>query len=161
MNPQLLLPTLVSTLHNLFTAVWIGGMAVLAFAFLPALKKSSLDGNTRLVIAMAAQKRLRVLVLISMAGLSITGMLLTRRSPAGGLFQFSTPYAAALSVKHLLMIVMVLTAAARTMVNKKLFQQPSPAAEKASAALLLLNIAVGAAVLFLSSLLAVQSALLG
>lgn len=161
MNPQLLLPTLISTLHNLFTAIWIGGMIVLAFTFLPALKKSSLDGKTRMPIALAAQKRLRMLAIISMVGLAITGMLLTRRGPAGGLFQFDTPYGTALSVKHILMILMVLTAVARTGINRKLAAKPAPQTEKASAALLLLNILFGVAVLFLSSLLAVQSGMMG
>ena len=161
MNPQLLLPTLISTLHNLFTAIWIGGMIMLAFAFLPALKKSALDGKTRMPVSMAAQKRLRMLAIISMVGLAITGLLMTKRSPAGGLFQFGTPYATALSVKHILMILMVLTAAARTLVNKKLAANPAPRTEKASAALLLLNIVFGVVVLFLSSLLALQSGMLG
>lgn len=162
MNPQLLLPTLISTLHNLFTAIWIGGMVVLAFAFLPALKKSTLDGKTRLPIAMAAQKRLRMLAMISMLGLAITGMLLTKRSPAaGGLFQFGTPYGTALAIKHILMVLMVLVAAARTLVNKKLAANPAPHTEKASAALLLLNIVMGVAVLFLSSMLALQTGMMG
>jgi putative copper export protein len=43
MNPQRLISALVSILHNLFPAIWIGGLVVLAFAFLPALKKSGLD----------------------------------------------------------------------------------------------------------------------
>lgn len=161
MNPQLLLPTVISTLHNLFTAIWIGGMIVLAFAFLPALKKSTLDGKTRLAIAISAQKRLRMLAIFSMIGLAITGMLLTKRSPAGGLFAFDTSYAAALSIKHLLMILMILTAVARTVVNRKLLQKPSSTTEKVSAVLLLLNIVFGIAVLLLSALISVQSSMPG
>ncbi len=45
MNPQLIMGTIVSFLHDLFTAVWIGGMFILLFVTLPGLKKSGLDAN--------------------------------------------------------------------------------------------------------------------
>jgi hypothetical protein len=51
------------------------------------------------------------------------------------------------------MVAMVLTAAARTVVNRRLAKAPAPQTEKTSAALLLLNIGFGVAVLFLSALL--------
>jgi putative copper export protein len=155
MNPQQLIPTIIATLHNLFTAAWIGGMLVLAFAVLPALRTTVEKGKDRLPIATAIQKRLRFLTLISIVGLAVTGLLMTKRGPAGGgLFQFGTPYDSSLAIKHILMILMVLTAAARSVVNQKLVKTPSPKTEKISAALLLLNILFGIAVLFLSALLA-------
>ena len=162
MNPQLLIPTVVTTLHNLFTAIWVGGMIVLALAVLPALRKTTTDGKLRLPIAMAVQKRLRILAIISMAGLALTGMILTKRSPAAGaLFQFGTPYASSLAIKHILMILMILTAVLRSAVNQQLIKAPAPKIENRSTVLLLLNIIFGIGVLFFSALLAVLPAAIG
>jgi putative copper export protein len=155
MNPQIILPVILSTLHNLFTAVWIGGMIALAFASLPALKQTITDGKTRKQTSRVLQKRLQTLAIISMVGLAATGMLMTRLSPAvSGLFNFGSPYANALSIKHLLMILMVAVAITRSTVNARLMEQPAQSLEKASFLLLIVNIGFGVTVLALSSFLA-------
>lgn len=162
MNPQIILPTVISTLHDIFTAVWIGGMIVLAWAILPALRKMIPDSKERRPIAMAIQKRLRIIVIISMAGLWITGMMITKNAPmASGLFKFGTPYTNVLSIKHILMFLMVFCAVGRTIVMKKLVQNPSDKLAKASAIILFVNLAFGVAVVFLSALLATFSWALG
>ncbi|MBN2048464.1 MAG: hypothetical protein JW750_11525 [Anaerolineaceae bacterium] len=155
MNPQILVPSLIAALHNLFTAAWIGGMIALTLAVLPGLNQSSPDPKSTLAAAGAVQKRMRFIAFVSIIGLAITGMLLTKRSPlAAGLFQFGTPYGNLLAVKHILMILMVLTAIVRTVFQRKQGKSSSPKSARLSMGLLLLNIVFGLGTLFLSSLLA-------
>lgn len=162
MNPQLFVPAIISTLHDLFTAIWIGGMIVLAWAILPGLRKAIQTVKTRRPIAMAIQKRLRMIVMVSMVGLWVTGMMMTMKNPlAGGLFKFGTAYTNVLSIKHILMFLMVFCAIGRTIVLRKLEGKASNELEKASAIILFVNIALGVAVLFLSSLLAAISGMPG
>jgi putative copper export protein len=39
MNMQIVLPVLVTFLHDLFTAIWIGGLIVLGVTVLPVIRK--------------------------------------------------------------------------------------------------------------------------
>lgn len=160
MNPQIILPVIIATLHNLFTAIWIGGMITLAFVNLPALKQTITDTKARKQTSHVLQKRLQTLAIISMVGLAVTGILMTRlSSEVTGLFTFGSPYANALSIKHLLMILMLAVAFARSMVNNRLFKQPAKKLEKTSFVLLIVNIGLGIAVLALSSFLATAGTL--
>lgn len=71
---------LVTFLHNLFTAIWIGGLMVAALSFLPALKET-LDEAPKIQRVMTAfQRRQSLWVYISIVGLIVTGVLMTNRS---------------------------------------------------------------------------------
>ena len=174
MQGNLVGPTVISFLHELFTAVWIGGLIVTGVAVVPAVKErfGASPQTNRLMLAI--QGRLRVLVYISIAGLIITGMLMSRRSPQfQGLFSWSNSYSVFLALKHLLVIVMVAVALFRSLVLGK---APAPPAEESepvsngvgresgplptggasrrmrlSALLLMVNILLGVAVLLLSA----------
>ena len=64
MSMQIVLPVLVRFLHDLFTAVWIGGLITVGAVVLPAMKK---QGNKEL--AKNIQKRLNKIVIVSIVGL--------------------------------------------------------------------------------------------
>lgn len=99
----------------------------------------------------AVFRRLAVLAKVSIVGLIVTGLLLSRRAPQWqGLFSTGNTYSAVLAAKHGLVILMVGIAAARASLlsaNKPL----SPGRNRLLAALLLANIVLGVAVLALSA----------
>ena len=151
--PQPIMMSVVRFLHNLFTAFWIGGILTLAIVILPGIRKHPKISEP-MVVADVIQERLSVVVLVSMAGLAITGFLLGRSSKSfTGLFGFGTPYMTALSIKHGLMILMVVLAFVRRWLNKRIKTEATAALQKASGAVLILNALFGVAVLFLSSMI--------
>jgi len=81
---------LVKGLHDLATAIWIGGLIRLSFVVLPTFR-SRLKNNKELgQLLMDIQKRLPLLVSISIPILVITGILESWHSPAfQGFFSFS------------------------------------------------------------------------
>lgn len=140
-------------LHNLFTALWIGGLLTMVLAVLPGIRKNEkiCGGKTWLIIE-GIQARLQPIAWVSMAGLAITGILLGRSSKEfTGLFNFGTPYMTAISVKHILIILMVVLAFVRLSINKRIQAEQKPELQKASFGVLLLNAVLGVVVLFLSS----------
>jgi putative copper export protein len=83
---------------------------------------------------------------------AINGILLGRSSKEfTGLFNFGTPYMTAISVKHILIILMVVLAFVRLSINKRIQAEQKPELQKASFGVLLLNAVLGVVVLFLSS----------
>ncbi len=153
---------LVTFFHDLFTAVWIGGLVVLATAVMPATLKALGRGTEAKRVLQAIQTRLSRWVYVSIVGLAVTGILLARRSgAAGGLFQFATPYQVALSIKHLLYLLMIALALVRSLYLAR--PEPTPRSkkppemtprERLSGAVLMLNLALGILVLMLSAYLA-------
>lgn len=66
MQGNVLMFTFVTFLHDLFTAVWIGGLIATGAVVLPAAKKLFGMGPQTWRLMQAVQRRLRVLVYISM-----------------------------------------------------------------------------------------------
>jgi len=142
---------IVTFLHDLFTAVWIGGLITLAITVLPSARQVLGKGPQMKQLMDAIQKRMRILVYISMVGLVLTGMLLSNRSPAfTGLFHLGTPYSTVLALKHVLVLAMIAIALVRSLALGRRGEPSTPSREKLSMALLLLNLALGVAVLLLS-----------
>ena len=79
---KLIVFTVVTFLHNLFTAVWIEGLVVTGIAALPAVRKLFGMSPQTQVFIQALQRRLWVLVYISIVVLIVTGALMTRRNPS-------------------------------------------------------------------------------
>mgnify|MGYP000848155882 CR=1 FL=1 len=153
MQPNPMIMNLVRFLHNLFTAVWMGGLFSMALVILPGLRGSLPMESAKLAMA-ALGKRLKPLALASMAGLAVTGLLLGRSSKNfTGLLSFASPYSTALSVKHILMGIMVVLAFIRLGMVKKLETQNDPKRMRASGMVVMVNAIIGAAVLFLSSMI--------
>jgi putative copper export protein len=138
-------------LHDLASAAWIGGLLALGIVVLPAVKKVLGKGPQTKQLMKAIQKRLSVLVYISIVILIVTGLQQAKHvGEFQGLFSFQNTFSTVLSVKHILVLAMVGIALYRSLV---LDQNPSPQNqfnEKLSASLLLVNMVLGVAVLLLS-----------
>ncbi len=155
MEGNLAAVTLVTFFHNLFTAVWIGGMISLGLAALPAARSALGKSLQARALIGALQKRQSLLAYLSMAGLALTGVLLARRADQfAGLLTFSGTYSTVLSLKHLLTAAMVAIALYRSLGLGRKAGALSPTQEKLNAGLLIANIALGIGVLLLSALLA-------
>ncbi|MGY5861201.1 MAG: hypothetical protein RTU09_02330 [Candidatus Thorarchaeota archaeon] len=151
---ELLLLGLVSFLHDLFTAMWIGGMIVLGFVILPTIKKTMGLGPETKKLTEAIRNQLSKLTYLSMIGLLITGILLSRSSPLYlGPLSIGNEYSAWLAIKHIMIALMVLISIFRSLVVPKR-TMPEPKKMKLNALLLILNIVLGVGVLLLSGFIA-------
>ena len=150
MPKQIVFPIVVF-LHDLFTAIWIGGLITLGVTVLPAAQKTLGMGPQAKKLLDTIQKRLSVLVYICIVGLALTGLLMANRSAAfQGLFSFANTYSALLSVKHILVIVMVVVALTRSLFLGRQEGASAQKQQKLKAGLLYLNIVLGVVVLLLS-----------
>ena len=142
-------------LHDLFTAVWMGGLLVTVIATIPAMKEVLSPGPVTKKVMAAFQTRQRVWVYISMAGLVVTGLLLGRQSGQfAGLFSFSNPYSIVLSIKHILVILMIGLTLYRSIVLNPNRKGMTPAKEKWNFKILVINAGLAVGVLMLSALTA-------
>lgn len=140
---------IVTFLHDLFTAIWIGGLIVLGVTVFPSMKEVLGSNPQTKKLAATIQKRQSVLVYVSIVGLIVTGILMARRDPSFlGLFQVGNNYAMALTVKHVLVLAMIVIALLRSLVLSR--SPVTPSREKLNGRLLLANIVLGVAVLLAS-----------
>lgn len=150
--PKTVVFGLIRSIHDLLTAVWIGGMVATALALLPALKGKFINENQRAEIMVRYQKVMSVAAIVSFAGLWITGVLLGRQSgQAGALLNFSTQPATLLSIKHILVLVMIVLALVRRFGLGRRIATFTPKDRKAYALILVVNAVIGVAVIFLSA----------
>ena len=148
--PKTAVFAIVTFLHDLFTAVWIGGLITLGLTVLPAARQVLGKGPQMKELLAAIQKRLSVLVYVSIVGLILTGVLQAQRNPAfEGLFAFGNAYSTALSLKHIVVVVMVGVALFRSLVLGRRERQ-TPSQERLSMGLLLANLVLGILVLLLT-----------
>jgi putative copper export protein len=144
---------LIKALHDLFTALWIGGLLTTAISFMPAFKKYGGKSAPAMDLLKEYQRRLSTVALVSVVGLWITGLFLGRQSAAyGGFLNFSTAYGMFVSIKHLIVFVMILIAVIRRFVLGEKLGHFNPKQQKAYAGMLLANTVFGLAVLILSGL---------
>ena len=107
--------TTVLFFHDLFTVAWIGGMIALGLGMVPALRRAFGIGPQAQRMVSAFQNRFRWFTYICIVGLAVTGVLLARRSPEfQSFFAWGDTYSVLLSLKHILVIVMVLIVIARS-----------------------------------------------
>jgi putative copper export protein len=155
--PKPLIFGTIRALHDLFTAFWIGGLLTTAIAFMPAMKRGGEKPGTSKTILKAYHHHLRVIAIVSMIGLWITGLLLSRQSSAhAGFLNFSDTYNVLLSVKHMLVFVMVGIGLFRGFILGRKIEQFTAKDKKVYAVLLLINAILGVAVVFLSGISAVM-----
>ena len=146
---------MVTFLHDLFTAAWIGGLITLGLTVMPSVKKILGKGPETKKLMDAIQKRHSVLVYLSMIGLVLTGLLQANRTSAFlGLFSLGNTYSAVLAAKHILVLAMIAIALYRSLALGK---TSTPAQEKLKATLLILNIVFGVGILLLSGFTAALS----
>jgi len=148
MDPKLIVFAIITFLHDLFTAVWVGGLITLGLTVLPSAKKVLGKGPEMKKLMDAIQKRLSVLVYVSIVGLLLTGLLQANRAQDfQGLFSFANTYSIFLSLKHVLVLAMIAITLYRSLVLGRRTGPSTPAQEKLSVKLLLLNMVLGVAVL--------------
>ncbi len=179
MEPKMIVFTMMTFLHDLFTAVWVGGLMATALAVFPTVRKQLGRGPKRKQFMTGFQKKLRIPVYISIGGLIITGILMSRQSSMfQGYFHWDNRYSTVLSLKHVLVLLMIAATVVRSlalggppaMPGEKPGNPAIPRAssrdshafapsakERISMALLLVNVALGIGVLFLSALSSVIS----
>ena len=146
---------MVTFLHDLFTAAWIGGLITLGLTVMPSVKKILGKGPETKKLMDAIQKRHSILVYVSMIGLVLTGLLQANRTSAFlGLFSFGNTYSAVLAAKHILVLAMIAIALYRSLALGK---TSTPAQEKLKATLLILNIIFGVGILLLSGFITALS----
>ena len=151
--PKYLIFGVIKSLHDVFTAIWIGGMLTTLLALMPAYKPLTEEKSAGKALLIRYQKKLRVFALVGIIGLWITGIFLGRQSQAyGGFIQFSTPYETLISIKHLLIFLMVIIAIYRGFGMGSKIEHFSPKQMKVYGVLLMINSVLGVIVLFLSGI---------
>ena len=151
--------TLVTFLHDLFTAVWIGGLFAIGLTILPAARQTIGQGPQMKQLMDQIQKRQSVLVYISIVGLLVTGVIQARQAASfQGLFHVGNAYSAALTVKHILVLAMIIIALYRSLLLGRKGKAPTPTQEKLKIRLLFVNVVLGIAILLVSAYTAVLAA---
>jgi len=151
--PKQIVFGIVRGLHDLFTVMWIGGLLTTALSFMPVFKKFREKINGLVDLLDAYQKKLANFLLISIAGLWITGLLLSKQSPAySGFMNFSSTPNALLSIKHIFIIIMIIIALYRRFVLGRKLKSFSENQQKTYGILLMVNALLGVVVLFLSGI---------
>ncbi len=155
MQPQMIVFGLINALHDLFTVIWIGGLYVTALAVMPAFKTTLKPLDKENTFLTNYQKKLSTLVFISIIGLWVTGVLLSRRSDQfAGFLDFGSQYAVFISFKHILTILMIAIAIMRRFAVGRDLSKITPQGMKFYIGLLMTNLVLGTAVLVLSGLAA-------
>ncbi len=153
---NLIIPSVVRSLHNFFTSIWIGGMLVMVITFLPTIRKEIKDGGLQGAVIDKVMSQHSKWVYIGIVVLAGTGMLMARMSgQTSGLFNFNNPYATILSIKHILVILITVIAIIRSVVFKNAASGKDKSKKKLSMALLMVNALLGTVILVLSSIITV------
>lgn len=146
---------LISFFHNVFSVIWMGGIIVTVIAYLPAVKETHCESPQVKKVMIAFQNRQRIWVYISMAGLILTGLLMSNRNPQfQGIFHFGNPYSSILSFKHFLVIGMIGITLYRSLILRKPPANAPAQKERLNFLLLRTNAILAVLVLLLSALAA-------
>ncbi len=153
---------MINFLHDFFTALWIGGLAFTVLILMPVVKKYFEEVREGEQFLNKTQKRLKIIVYISMVGLAVTGILMSRQALTkhifDGPFSFTNTYSTLLSVKHILTILMVAIGLTRSQILDRL-KTESMALMKSRKILIVVNLVLGVAVLVLSGMGAAYGAI--
>lgn len=153
---NLIIPSVVRSLHNFFTSIWIGGMLVMVITFLPTIRKEIKDGGLQGAVIDEVMNHHSKWVYIGIVVLAGTGMLMARLSgQPSGLFNFNSPYTTILSIKHILVILITVIAIVRSVAFKNAASGKDKSKKKLSMALLMVNAFLGTVILVLSSIITV------
>jgi len=116
-----ILIAILNFFHLLAAVVWIGGMLYATLVLMPAME--AIDPPQRGRLMGAVGQRFIPLVWISIAVLLVTGFL---KTPAGMLFSLASIYGILLTVKHLVVLLMVINAALITFVLSPKMEKLAP-----------------------------------
>lgn len=153
---DLLIQTLVRSLHNIFTSIWIGGMLFMILTFLPVIRTEIADKYIQGEVITEVLIRQSRWVYVGILILAGTGLLMTRLSgKKNGFLDFDNPYAIVLSIKHIFMIIISLIAVIRSTIFREVALSRNRTKKKISMALLIINSLLGIVIIILSSFNAV------
>ena len=146
MPAQLYVNTIVSFIHDLLTAVWIGGLFMMTLTLMPAARKALGKGPEMLNLMEKVKEHHRRFIYVAIPGLLATGLFLGKSNPIPkGLFSFTNPYDSAMTIKLILLVAMTVIALMRSR------RTPKPGeGEKSAAMLMIANLILGLIVLLLS-----------
>ncbi len=155
MTAKIIVFSLTTFFHDLFTVIWMGGLIVTMISYLPAIKDALGTGPHVKKVMAAFQKRQSVWVYISIAGLIVTGLMMSNQSSKfERLFGFGNAYSVALSIKHILVILMIGITLYRSLILGRTQSGPTPEKERLSLRLLVINTSLAVAVLLTSGFVA-------
>ncbi len=153
---NLIIPSVVRSLHNIFTSIWIGGMLVMVITFLPTIRKEIKDVKLQGSVIDKVMIRHSKWVYLGIVFLAVTGMLMARFSgQTSGLFDFASTYGTILSIKHILVILITVIGLVRSVAFKNAASSKDKSKKKMSMALLMVNTFLGTIILVLSSIITV------
>ena len=153
---NIIVPSLIRSLHNIFTSIWIGGMLVMVLSILPSIRKEIKDVELQGFVINQILVRQSKFVYLGIIVLSISGLLMTRFSDqTSGLLSFNSPYTSILSIKHILVILITVIALVRSIAFRTAASGKDKSKKKLSMLLLLVNTILGTIILVLSSIIAV------
>ena len=153
---NLIIPSVVRSLHNIFTSIWIGGMLVMVITFLPTIRKEIKDMELQGSVIDKIMSRHSKWVYFGVVFLAASGMLMARFSgQTSGLFNFANTYGTILSIKHILVIIITVIALVRSIAFKNAASGKDKSKKKISKALLMANTFLGTIILVLSSIITV------
>ena len=149
MPTQLYVRTLVTFLHDLLTAVWIGGLFTLTLSVLPAARSALGLGPQTMQLIEKVKQHQRRFVYAAIPGLFLTGLFLGRSNPIPkSLFTFQNPYDSAMTIKLILLIAMAAIAIVRSRRSDQPVEPGKP--DKTNLILMMVNLVLGLVVLLLS-----------
>jgi len=144
---QLYVRTLVTFIHDLLTAVWIGGLFMINLTLMPAARKALGNEPEMLNLMEKVKQNHRRFIYVAIPGLLITGMFLGRSNTIPkGLLSFHNPYDTAMTIKLVLLVLMTIIAIIR---SRRSPQSDKENARKAAIPMLA-NLVLGLIVLLLS-----------
>jgi len=139
-------------LHDVFTVVWIGGLFMSSLVVQPVLKQNLENGQQLKRIMSSFQARFRKITGISILGLLITGVYLSRMQPEFfGMFNFGNSYSTMLSIKIIIVLMMI----GIMIVSGLLLKKQVNNFELITKSLMITNMVLGLVVIILSGFLAV------
>ncbi|TFG09739.1 MAG: hypothetical protein EU535_08810 [Promethearchaeota archaeon] len=160
---SVIIQTLINFFHNIFTALWIGGMLTLAITILPAIRKVLGKSKETQNLNTVIKQKLSLLTYISIIGLIATGLLMSNRAILTGIstgfLSFGNEYSIMLSVKHILYFIMIFLSLFRSQIVDRIKKYTPEQKQKLNMVTLLLNILAGFGVMFLSSYISVLAGL--
>ena len=154
---NIIIPSVVRSIHNIFTSIWIGGMLVMVITFLPTIRKEIKDIELQGSVIDKIMSRHSRWVYLGVVFLAVTGLLMARFSgQTSGLFNFANTYGTILSIKHILVILITVIALVRSVAFKNAASNKDKSKKKMSMALLMVNTFLGTVILVLSSIITVM-----
>ena len=142
---------IITFLHDLFSIVWLGGLFFIAFVVIPYMNAKSENKQEKVKMFFDLQKKVRPLVLGSIFGIIVTGVMMSTKKSA--FFNFSDTYGILLFVKHLSIIIMLGLITYKTVLMMQAKKEGKKPELKMQTMLIQINAILGILVLLMTGLM--------